>query len=165
MRFLLIENYCNKSIVFTLAGQQLLLAAVGEFIPSVRTSQETHTVPYFHRKSKNVKLSYNRGLLLPRPRKTRAVTFPRVLHKNADNVRKGMKCGTLLISELMLGIRKFPQLLAICPSLCISRRLQEELDAENRIKNRLPVLSNFLAKMIPQWEAAQGELFLFKGER
>lgn len=58
-----------------------------------------------------------------------------------------------------------PLSLAICTSLCTSRRLQEELDAENRIKNRLPVLSNFLMKMIPQWEAAQSEPFLFKGER
>lgn len=44
-------------------------------------------------------------------------------------------------------------------------RLDEELDAEKRIKNRLPVLTNNLSKSIPAWENAQGTAFLYKGER
>eukprot|EP00752_Nemacystus_decipiens_P008014 g7161.t1 len=45
------------------------------------------------------------------------------------------------------------------------RRLQEELEAEKRIKNHLPKLTSNLSKSIPQWETAQNSLFLYKGER
>ncbi|CAM9223821.1 unnamed protein product, partial [Hapterophycus canaliculatus] len=45
------------------------------------------------------------------------------------------------------------------------RRLQEELEAEKRIKNRLPMLTSSLSKNIPQWENAQGSMFLYKGAR
>ncbi|CAM9748161.1 unnamed protein product [Ectocarpus sp. 8 AP-2014] len=45
------------------------------------------------------------------------------------------------------------------------RRLQEELEAEKRIKNRLPMLTSSLSKTIPQWENAQDSVFLYKGER
>ncbi|CAM9595800.1 unnamed protein product [Ectocarpus sp. 12 AP-2014] len=45
------------------------------------------------------------------------------------------------------------------------RRFQEELEAEKRIKNRLPMLTSSLSKTIPQWENAQDSVFLYKGER
>lgn len=44
-------------------------------------------------------------------------------------------------------------------------RLQEELEAEKRIKNHLPKLTTSLSKSIPQWENAQNSVFLYKGER
>lgn len=44
-------------------------------------------------------------------------------------------------------------------------RLMEELEAEKRIKNRLPILTSSLSKSIPQWETAQDSVFLYKGER
>lgn len=48
------------------------------------------------------------------------------------------------------------------PSLC---RLQDELEAEKLIKNRLPQLTASLSKSIPQWESTQHAVFLYKGER
>ena len=47
---------------------------------------------------------------------------------------------------------------------CI-RRLQDELEAEKLIKNRLPQLTSSLSKSIPQWENAQNAVFLYKGVR
>lgn len=40
-----------------------------------------------------------------------------------------------------------------------------ELEAEQKVKNRLPVLTNALNKIIPQWESAQSSAFMYKGER
>ncbi|CAM9095244.1 unnamed protein product, partial [Laminaria digitata] len=45
------------------------------------------------------------------------------------------------------------------------KRLQDELEAEKLIKNRLPQLTANLSKSIPQWENAQQAVFLYKGER
>ena len=54
---------------------------------------------------------------------------------------------------------------AMHPLASFMCRLQDELEAEKLIKNRLPQLTASLSKSIPQWENAQHAVFLYKGER
>lgn len=54
---------------------------------------------------------------------------------------------------------------AMHPFFAFLCRLQDELEAEKLIKNRLPQLTANLSKSIPQWENAQQAVFLYKGER
>lgn len=45
------------------------------------------------------------------------------------------------------------------------RSFKDELEAENRIKNRLPSLTNNLSRIILHWEKTYGSVFLYNGER
>ncbi|CAM9344068.1 unnamed protein product [Sphacelaria rigidula] len=71
---------------------------------------------------------------------------------------------------LMETSKKDPsRLLVKCSSVTERRQQQKmlkmELEAEQKVKNRLPVLTNALNKIIPQWESAQSSAFMYKGER